>query len=146
MTTIVYDGCDIAVDRCATAAGLKQPVDKWCGLPDGRLALYSGDLTMGALIVLRLVEGTLFKNWPKQQEEGEDGSCVFLLVDTSAGTILELGQFPVWMPIVEPSCWGSGAAVARGALEAGANAKRCVEIASKFDPYTGFGVDVFRVR
>jgi ATP-dependent protease HslVU (ClpYQ) peptidase subunit len=75
---------------------------------------------------------------------GEGSSLLLVKADGSAYWLTWPYLRPV--PIAEEFvAVGSGSEYALGALAAGMGAKRAVEIATRFDPQTGKGVDVVRV-
>lgn len=79
------------------------------------------------------------KLWPKSQE-GEDWARLVVL---SEGKVFEYENTPVRQPLIAPfMAWGSGADFAMGAMAAGCNAARAVEIASGLCASCGYGVSV----
>lgn len=141
MTTIVYhrESALMAADRrCVNGYDVVcAPVTKIRRLKDGTLVGCAG-----SVVALQLVSEWL-ENECKDKFQGPDKTDV-LIVDPDGGVhMLQDGvlyeiedEFPVL---------GSGGDHARGALAAGATARRALEIATRFDPFTGDGIDVLHL-
>lgn len=142
MTTIAWDGTSIAADRLC---GGRYTVAKLWRLPDGSVIGGAGLYDDIVEVVHWLASGAREDEKPRlaPREESSD----LLLIDPEGR--------PHWLtwphlrrvPIVEPyEAIGSGSEYALGAMAMGASAKRAVQIASRFDPSTGRGVTVAKVR
>lgn len=137
MTTIVYcrKSRTMASDRRVISdSGLVcHPVTKIGRAKDGALLAVSGGIA--GLSIL--------KTWWESGSAGlipEMGGCDACVVKPD-GSVWWLQQSVLTVCEDEFIVLGSGGKVAIGALAAGASAKEAVEIASRFDIYTGDGVN-----
>lgn len=150
MSVIAWDGRYLAVDRAATIDDLKVEIRKYCypyqprADSSIRLIAWCGRCAAGLLVADWLLAGADPDKWPEVQRK-DDNYATVIVIDKD-GQCTEYGCEPVPITIAQPEAWGSGANVAMGALDAGANAIRAVQIACQRDPFCGFGVDVFDTK
>ena len=145
MTTIAWDGKTLAADRCSWSSGARRGVRKVfrVTVPDGRrfLVAFAGDGTF-ALQVLAWMRGQRDRPNPADfcPLEKIDHQCA--LVIDERRRVWQLGNALHYSQMRERFyAYGGGQDFAWGALEAGASAKRAVEIAIKRSDYAGLGVD-----
>lgn len=134
MTTIAWDGKHLAADR---------RMGGW--MTTGKVfPLKSGGMMSGAGYYDHLVEVAAWLDAggerPKLSEDDpsdifvvEDGKAYFLTWPYLRKVEIQEGYYAV----------GSGSHFALGALAMGADARKAIEIASRFDPDTGHGIDVY---
>lgn len=134
MTTVAWDGRTFASDR---RMGEWRTANKQFELPDGRVLSGAGYMDDLAEVAAWLTAGGDERDKPVIGDDDTD----FLLVD---------GAKCYWLtcPFLRPievldgmAAIGSGSAYALGAMAAGKSAAEAVEIAARFDPHTGGGVD-----
>lgn len=148
MTTIVVSLAhkQIAADRRNTdSSGITWDCSKIEYLGEGRYFLGAGHLR-----TINMAKGWAISRWdpdeePKWEfllEDEEDRGMQCLVVDEINRTVTMInGELT---PLVVQGAWfaiGSGAPFALGALAAGADPVEAVQIASRYDPATGTGVD-----
>lgn len=145
MTTIAWDGHTLAADRCSWSGGARRAVRKVYKVtaPDSRrfLVAFAGDGSF-ALRVLAWMRGEAERPNPHDfcPLEKIDHQCA-LVIDEKLRT-WQLGNSLHYSRMRERIyAYGGGQDFAWGALEAGATAKRAVEIAIKRSDYAGLGVD-----
>lgn len=140
MTTIAYRAGVIAADRMM---GGWQSVDKLLRLKDGCCLAGCGRMDDLAEVGAWLMAGA--KKDAKPDIERDESE--FLLVHPNGDCYWLSTPFLRQVKVNdEYIAVGSGARYALGAMAAGASAKRAVEIACRFDPHTGKGVNVMRVK
>lgn len=143
MTTIAWDGKVLAADRQQTSGDMRTKATKIFRLDNKTVVAICGTLSCGLLLVEWYKAGAKAEAWPTFQQ---DDLWSRLIVATPKG-IVEYEQLPVPLPILEPfMAFGSGRAYALGAMAAGCGAREAVKIASKFDTFTGLGVDAIGVK
>ena len=139
MTTIAWDGKQLAADRRVVSGNtLCVPETK---IKQVNLVGHGNCIAVGAGhcgTVTRLIK--CLENGDPITKDTEDENGILVVFDNQSITIYSDGH-KYDHPLSEPNAWGTGADIARGALLAGADAQRAVEIASKVDIYTGDGVD-----
>lgn len=146
MTTIAWDGKTLAADRCSWSGPARRAVRKTFKIvaPDGSrfLIAFCGEGSF-ALAVLAWMQGEGEK--PKCQDFGVDPANQFAVVIDEKRRIWNLTANLTYGRFYESMmAYGGGQEFAWGALEAGATAKRAVEIAIKRSDYAGLGVDCVR--
>ena len=143
MTTVAWDGKSIAADR---QLGHRMEVGKLFRLKSGGILGGAGWYSQIVEVVAWLNEGAKPADKPKFPDAEESGSD-FLLIEPDGSPYWLTWPFLRRVKINETySAIGSGCEYALGAMANGASAKRAVEIACKFDPSTGKGVNVIRVK
>jgi len=141
VTTIAYDGKTLAADR---QMGDWMNVGKIFKLKDGRHIAGAGkNFDAIRRIVAWLAAGAKQNDRPDiQSEDAPD----LLIVDSKGACNWMTWPYHEGLVITEPFfAVGSGCEYALGALAAGANARRAVEIACRFDSGSGKGIDAVRV-
>lgn len=148
MTIIVWDGTTLAADRCSWSGGMRRKVRKIFKVTASDKSMYlvgfAGDGCF-SMAVLGWMQGKLDK--PSAADFNYDVSHQCALVIDQKKRAWQLGASLVYTPCRENVfCIGAGQEVAWGALEAGASAKRAVEIVAKRSDYSAFGVDCLRFK
>lgn len=141
MTTIAFDGKTLAGDRLRTHDDKPMPATKVFRINAKQevvLVGCSGDSWDCASFVQWLTGSSL---------SARPSPRVFsaILVRKSGAVLIDdrLLEHALTLPYY---AIGSGADFAIGAMASGKSAKQAVEIAARFDPKTGLGVDVVRLR
>lgn len=141
LSTVAYDGKMLAGDRMCVFGGTPIQFEK--------VRRLYGWVTVGC--VGGASDALLFMDWvgagrtPESKPELEDNFCAIVLEGN--GDAWVFGSQLVAIPIDPNKPWaiGSGGDFAMGAMAMGADAEQAVEIASKYDIYTGLGVDVIEL-
>lgn len=137
MTVIAYDGKTLAADRLMTVSGLKVRVRKIFRIR-GHLVGSCGDVDRGNDLIEWFRAGGIRGDYPRYDKD--DGAS--LLVVAPDGEILEYDKSPNPMKIYEKFyAIGSGKACAMSAMACGADAKKAVSIANRYDGRCGLGCD-----
>lgn len=143
MTTVAWDGKTMAADKQMTLGNMRHSNiqgkilrGEYHGLP----ALFAGAGTKvySAAVIEWLAAGMPAEHKPEMPETPDSFTVV---VVTEPGLYLYVDSL---RPIPLGPCKyaiGTGEDYARGAMAAGASAKRAVEIACTFDVNSGMGVD-----
>lgn len=143
MTTIAWDGTTLAADRAAWSGGQKYRVRKVARVtaPDGRRFLWAGcgDGTFAPMLLAWM------KGGPHPGPYPEAGNFTVAVVIDEQLRVWRMNHLLRYTLIRERihAC-GAGQDYAIGALEAGATARRAVEIAIKRSDYAGLGIDTVR--
>lgn len=141
MTTIAYKDGVLCTDRQATAGMARKLCEKLWLLPDARVAIaVTGSLSGG----IRFVEW-----WKQGKPEGwtldDETEVIVLHLDTWEIEAYDSNMVP--MPVFSGAeAWGSGCDFAIGAMEAGVDAVKAVEIAAKHDTGTGNGLAIINLN
>lgn len=145
MTTIAFDGKYLAADR---RVGDGTRVKKIRVLRNGGYLAASGYLD-DLIEVARWIDGGMRDetNPYRDVAPSDEGRNSFIYIDPRgrAHTLTH----PWLRPVAVANrlvTFGSGGDIALGAMAAGASARRAVQLACRFDPRTGGGVDVVRVK
>jgi len=147
MSCVAWDGHTLAADRQGTSGGNKTTVTKITAVQDGKMlyaVAFVGLHTAGLRMLEWFAEGAEEEEFPNITDDGD--TLTSLIVASKKGLVV-YEQCPT--PILfrdKLQAWGSGASVALGALAMGADSKKAVEIACKFDIYCGMGIDAITVR
>lgn len=134
MTTICTDGKTVAADRLISDNNLTHgQICKVTRLTNGAVMAYTGSP----------YQLPAFVEWLNgdQSSKFESDSVSEAIVLMPDGTIRMYDEHGRWYEADAPQAAGSGAAVAYGALAAGASPAEAIEIASRYDIKTGGGVD-----
>lgn len=141
MTTVAWDGETIAADRLC---GSHYEVGKLFRLKDGSVIGGAGTYDQIVEVVAWLNAGAKPEAKPKLPEE--DGSDLLLVTPKGVAFWLTW-PFLRRVQINEPfAAVGSGGEFALGAMAMGAKARRAVQVAMRFDPHTGKGINVIKVK
>lgn len=140
MSVIAWDGTTLAADRQSTNQGTLSTVRKiW---PHGKeLLAIVGDFSHGYLLADWYRNGADPEKYPAKVHE----DSAFLTVirrEDGKPKIYRYEDSPAPLEFLDPiMAFGCGRDYALGAMSAGADAYRAVEIASEHDAYCGRGVD-----
>lgn len=140
MTTIACDGTGMAGDGQTACSGTIVGTSsvKVRRLDTG--ALFGSCGTVG--------DAEFFATWLETGAQGDppklagDFGCIVLEPN---GRILQCGDSGRLMEVEGPMAMGSGMDYAMGALHAGADLRRAIEIAAKCDPHTGGKITVLKL-
>lgn len=141
MTTIAWDGKTLAADRCC--GGWKN-VSKIFKLKDGRYAAGCGNSYHALCAVVAWMNaGSKADSRP---DIPADDAPDMIVIDKKGVVSWVIWPYVNGVALTEPFfAVGSGSEFALGAMAAGANARRAVEIACRFDASSGQGIDAVRV-
>lgn len=148
MTTIAWDGKTMAADRQMTLGSMRHANTQsklHIGTYHGMPALFAGAGTKvySAAVIEWLLLGMPDERKP-EMPESPDSFTVFVVTELGLHLFVDsLRAIPLG---VTKYAIGTGEDYARGAMAAGASAKRAVEIACEFDINSGMGVDVLALR
>ena len=138
MTTIAYKAGVLVGDSQATA-DYKYRVKKISRLPDGSMVGFCG--------VLR--KCTAAVDWMQQGCQGEPpdfDDAQLLMVRTDGSLWIAEGQLPAYRLQDKFAAIGCGAAMAVGAMAAGASAVDAVKICCKLDPGTSGPIHTLKLK
>lgn len=143
MTVIVWDGTTLAADRQGVATEMRSIRTKIYRNDEREIVYgYTGDLARGLIVIDWYLKGADPNQFPKHQEGIDDSWGRLIVADKNGCRCYEDSPFP--LPVEQQyMAWGSGRDYAMGALAMGADARKAVEIASKFCITCGLGVDAF---
>jgi len=142
MTVIAWDGKTLAADRQGTSGNLIRKVTKIDRMGNNLVA-FAGDLVYGHMLMHWMRGGGEPADWPKQP--GEENWCALTVV-TRVCILHYCGvHIPAVFPLGVHFADGVGRDFALGAMAAGADARRAVEIASELDTSCGGGVDAYEL-
>lgn len=141
MTCIAWDGKFLAADKAATSAGYRRTVTKVYRVPGGAVG-FSGDGDWALLLLEWFRAGRDPDAYPACQKD--DAVTVFFATD--AGELLIYGKTPHPQRSEDAfDAGGSGRDYALATMHLGWDARRAVEVASRFDNNCGNGIDVIQV-
>lgn len=145
MTTIAWDGNTLAADRCSWSNGTRRQVRKVFSVraPDGHkfLIAFAGN-GMFALAILAWMRGERDKPDCAGFMKADEFENQCALVIDEKRRVWQLGnQLNYSLMRERIYAFGGGQDIAWGALEAGATARKAIEIAMKRGDYAGLGVD-----
>ena len=130
MTTVAYDGKEMAADSQATSENIKTYTTKIFKGPNYILG-FSGPID----------EGYVFKAILEEEMKNKDAKLskgFTALVWWDSGEIEEYYNSMVPVPVIDKyAALGSGMSIALAAMYSGKTAREAVEIAKKLDVYTG---------
>ncbi len=148
MTTVAFDGRTMASDKQSNNGDMKftSPRSKIrTGAYHGLPALFAG---AGTTVYIDAMIEWLVAGMPDEHkpEMPESPDSFTVIVATEAGVFEYIDSLrPIPLGQVKWAI-GSGAEYAFGAMDAGASAKRAVEIACNRDVNSGMGVDAITLR
>ena len=146
MTTVAWDGTTLAADRCGWSSGVRRAARKVFKVKrGGRTFLVafmgSGDFAVAVLHWMR-GEWTEPPSWRDYiKDEDRDRQCALVIDERRRVWQLSYQLVYTESPGERVYAMGAGQEFAWGALEAGATAKRAIQIAAKRSDYAGLGVD-----
>ncbi len=148
MTTVCWDGKTMAADKQMDTGNMKHPVARSkirTGTYHGMPALFGGAGTTvySDAVIEWLIAGMPDEHKP-EMPSNPDSFTVIVATETGAYEYIDSLR-PVPLGQVKWAI-GSGGEYAFGAMDAGANAKRAVEIACGRDTSSGMGVDTLTLR
>jgi hypothetical protein len=140
MTVIAWDGVTVAADRKSSGTGPDMIFNKIFRLDSGEVAAIFGN-ARNAYTLLEWKRGNLEEFPTDFSDEGKmlvfgNGYVSFYSTRSKGLAIPVLDEF---------MAWGTGADVAVGALAAGADSVRAVEIACRYNSGCGLGLDSLKV-
>lgn len=143
MTTVAYDGSSIAADTIATAqCGLKRTVHK---LYKGRRYVYGG--TGELPDVQRIANWIMAGAKPEDAPENKSDTGGLVVERRTGKAWIVCGEPAIMLPLSEPQfAVGNGRDFALAAMACGKTAKQAVEIAIRFNVFSGGEVDVIKIR
>lgn len=138
MTTVAFDGTTLAADtrwqsayiQCHETSKIFRHKNKVCG---------AAGLAQDAILFRQWVIGGMKED--QKPNLCKDTFCAIVVTD---GKPERYESALVPMPAGVPSATGSGCELAMGAMLAGANAKKAVQIASRLDTGTGGKITTLR--
>ena len=142
MTTVTYKAGIIACDNQALENDIAIKCSVKAVQNDTHVFCLAGTLTTGLNYLAWLQDAGPDSDVPPPKQKGTD--VVQFCKKTG-----KVGQWygNIYLPIEDRiAAWGSGAHLALGAMAAGASAEEAIKIASKWDPYSGLGVQVFKSK
>lgn len=143
MTTAVWRAGVIAADRLIDEW---QEVGKLFRLKSGAVLTGAGGFDDIVEVAAWLDRGGKDDDKPDLSKDAGDDRTEFILAKPD-GSAYWLTRFLRLVRINEPyAAVGSGKQYALAAFVMGARPKRAIEVAMKFDPQTGKGIDVIRVK
>lgn len=145
MTVIAYSPGLIAIDRQVTNGSHKFARDKFTIAKDGAILLFSGDYTMNAALTAWYNAGRIPADWPAVQTQKDFTRMIVARVRNFGPEIEEYEYMPHPMRVPADKCmaWGDGREFAVGAMLAGADAARAIELCTPYMVNCGMGVDKF---
>jgi hypothetical protein len=134
----------LAADRRLTVHGTAFPSKKFeiVQTIDGPAAIaWTGNAEIGLLLADLWRKSRLVVDWPYEIQKGE--SWAILVVAVPRKPVVYYERLPVAqiVPAGTMRAWGSGSELALGAMAAGADARRAIEIAIEYDVASGNGID-----
>ena len=146
MTVIVFDGKQMVADRRMSSGNMHETVQKIHRLFGGVVVGFSGSVAHQGPMLQWVTEGVNPEAYPGPAFDAEHPMDAEMLVVNKWGQVFTFVGGPYLVEVLSrPVVIGSGAAYVLGAMAAGADAVRAVEIASQYDPGCGNGIDVVEV-
>jgi ATP-dependent protease HslVU (ClpYQ) peptidase subunit len=141
MTTVVWYKGLLVADKKVSDGNYQTSVTK-IRRAGNELVAVAGGWDKAQVLFQWVAKGRKERDYPEFQDTE---AWVDLLVIDKDGQAWLYNRHSVPMKIEKlPFVMGSGGNYAAGALAAGATPQEAVEIASRFDPSTGFGMDVLK--
>jgi len=139
MTVIVWDGHVLAADRQGTFGDTIRTVKKLWPLSHGGAVAVTGNLVDGKELKQWVEDGMKKEKFPVKKKK-EDWACLIVALPGKPVSYFENNAESI--EVIDPFiAWGVGREAALGALEMGADARKAVEIASKWVEGCGRGFD-----
>ena len=140
MTVLAWDGSTLAADKLADQGGVKKSTTKIFKV-NGHLLGVSGNLSIGMELIAWWSNGANPEAYPPSNRSLDDGARLIAIGADKKVMVYEISPHP--FQIEGDFCaFGCGSAPALAAMDCGADARRAVEIACKYDTGCGNGVDV----
>jgi hypothetical protein len=140
MTTIAYDGHTLVVDSMSSADHLmvsRTRQKMWGATGEFLCVVMAGQCSHYTAILNWLKDGAGADGW-------KDWDAVAWAVTKDKQVLRFTCGYPE--EVSGPDADGSGAELALGAMSAGASAFQALEIASKYDLYTGGTINAFEIE
>ena len=143
MSVIAWDGRTVAADRQVTEGDIPHLCRKIFRLRGGDIVAFVGDMRHGLELVAWFKAGGHVRAYPKARKS----DSATLIVFQTGGHVFEFDGGPQKMPVPDKfMAWGSGKGPALGAMAMGADARRALKIASRYNSACGMGVTVLTVQ
>lgn len=143
MSVVAWDGKTLATDRRICSGDIIHEMSKSRMLPNGEVVAWTGCVDTGLLMVQWYEDGADPERFPRRQKTSDFAN---LIVATTNG-IREYGQGAIPIVMDDSFCaWGSGSAIALGALAMGATAEEAARIACRYSSSCGNGIDIYKIR
>lgn len=139
MTVIAWDGKTLAADRQVTSGYTKNKRTTKIRKFENVICGVTGE-SKYADALFKWVEGGRIKE--RFPSFSDDNQVMLVVIDDKELTEYWASTFETKYPRNEIAAWGTGKELALGAMAAGADAKKAVEIASEYNLYCGGGIDV----
>lgn len=151
MSVVCWDGRTLAADKQATDCDMRVETTKIrlikSGPFGGEVVAWVGCEVDGSALADWYEQGAEPDKWPKAAQVDKESSSRLIVAGAAGCKHFQGTHAPIAIRVTEPfRAWGSGRDYAMGAMEAGADAREAVRIASKFCITCGGGVDSFNVR
>lgn len=143
MTTIAWDGFTLAADKMAASGNTKHGLVTKIFRVNGSLVGITGSLCEGLALLDWFRGGADPKSVP---DVGDD--CDSRLVVITPEKSIQVYEVPYTLPIVFENsfqAFGSGRDFALAVMSHGMDARSAIVTASRFDLYTGGGVDTLKL-
>ncbi len=143
MSVIAWDGRTVAADRQVTENDIPSLCRKIMRIRGGDIVAFVGDMRHGLELVAWYKAGGHVRVYPKARK----ADSATLIVFCRSGAVYEFDGGPQKMPVADKfMAWGSGKGPALGAMAMGADARRAVKIAIRYNSACGLGVTALAVR
>ena len=143
MTVIAWDGNTLAADKLACFGATKGTVTKIHRV-HGFLLGITGNLSMGMEILEWFKAGAIPKDYPTGNRDVNTGASLILVKPDK--TVWKYESTPHPFRVEGAFCaFGSGDESAMIAMECGCDARRAVEVASKYNTECGNGIDTLNL-
>lgn len=140
MSVVVWDGKTIAADMQGTNCDMRFVEHKMV-VHGGVVAAWTGTASYGKELAQWYFDGADKAKWPEFQKDKEEW-CRLIIATSNECKFYERNPYP--FTVSDPyMSWGSGRDYAMGALAMGADARKAVEVASKFSTGCGLGVEAY---
>ena len=156
MTTIAWRDQTLAADRLANSGDVTRLTTKLRLLKDAQNKVWAvvawvGTEAQGLTLADWYNDGTVHadqQDWPDFQKTEEWTRLIVMkwMASKHRVSIVEYEKLPIGIEVSQDNqcwAWGSGREFALGAMAHGASPVEAVEIASRFDPFSGGGVDEY---
>lgn len=144
MTCIAFDGKTLAADKLVCFGPTKGTVTKIFRHGSELLAV-AGNLSIGMETMQWYRDGAAPSAYPAANRNTGDGASLIVIKPDS--TVLKYESSPFPFKLEGPfAAFGSGDESAMIAMECGADARRAVELASKYNTGCGNGIDTLELE
>ncbi|MBS1586963.1 MAG: hypothetical protein JSS82_15620 [Bacteroidetes bacterium] len=138
MTTIAWDGVEVAADSQCSQGGQKWFGEKKLFKFDDVVASYAGREDYGTNFLIWVRDGMQTEDFPTFPAKDDAFDLIGLVFQN--GKAFEFCDNGTAAERKPPFAWGSGSGIAKGAMAAGRSPREAVKIATKHDLYTGGAV------